>query len=423
MAYRFCELARLGQGEGQRALGLLLAIVFWATPTRGASGAEPAEAFRGARAPSVVDPLVWQEVNHLTGEPNAYDEASYSVAMSGDTVVVGCFHEQFSHQVGFDTKGKVFVFTRKGAHQPLEPEWQHEATLEAAGGNPHAKLRERRSPSAAIPPSSATGRAHSISTRPVSVWGPPTSGAAAARRGRSQQRIQASDPSSGALFGYSVAISGATAVVGAPFWDPTFINTQSKGKAYVFVGNGGAWTEEKQLVADDGVREDNFGVSVAVSGDTVIVGAPYHDVVTPGGTNEDQGEAYAFVRTDGVWSSPAHLTASNGLPFDNFGFSVGVGRTTAVVGADGINSAYVFDRTGSSWNEQQVLAADDGPSAGFLRLVRRHLQRHDRRRSAERKHPARSNHHPASGRSVRLQPSERGVEAATKADCERRSRE
>ena len=196
MAYRFCELARLGRGEGQRALGLLLAIVFWATPTRGASGAEPAEAFRDARAPSVVDPLVWQEVNHLTGEPNAYDEASYSVAMSGDTVVVAASTNN-SVQAGFDTKGKVFVFTRKRAHQPLEPEWQHEATLEPPAGTHtqnYGKAVAISGDTAIV--GDGTGsldlNAPGFGVGAAYVWS--RSGTAWSL----QQRIQASDPSSGA---------------------------------------------------------------------------------------------------------------------------------------------------------------------------------------------------------------------------------
>src|SRR6185369_8171947 len=117
-----------------------------------------------------------------------------------------------------------------------------------------------------------------------------------------------------------------------------------RGKAYVFGSNGGAWTEQAQLQPDDGNPEDNFGTAVAVSGDTVLVGAPFHDV----GTNENQGQVYAFVRTDGSWSAPSRLTGSAGAAFDHFGETVAISRNTAVIGASGpidpprIGVAYVF---------------------------------------------------------------------------------
>ena len=107
-------------------------------------------------------------------------------------------------------------------------------------------------------------------------------------------------------------------------------------------------TEAQKIVADDGAAVDEFGVSVAVSGDTAVIGAYWDD--DPRG---DSGSAHVFTRNDGVWSEQGKLTASDGAPNDWFGWSVAVSGDTVVIGAykDDDNgtdsgSAYVFTRYG-----------------------------------------------------------------------------
>jgi hypothetical protein len=116
-----------------------------------------------------------------------------------------------------------------------------------------------------------------------------------------QKRIEGSDAGGGSLFGSAVAISGDTVVIGAPGFGANFVSTIQKGAAYVFERSNGNWAQQKKLEAEDGAREDQFGFSVDISGNTIIVGAPFHDVDTAGGTNEDQGQAYAFVRESGPY--------------------------------------------------------------------------------------------------------------------------
>ena len=126
------------------------------------------------------------------------------------------------------------------------------------------------------------------------------------------------------FFGVSVAVSGDTVVVGAPFDDVG--NNIAQGAAYVFVKPAGGWagllTENAKLVASDGQPVDFFGDSVAVSGDTVVVKDVFGDV----GANRDQGSAYVFVRPAGGWAGllqeNAQLVASDGAAGD-FAFSVG----------------------------------------------------------------------------------------------------
>jgi len=167
-------------------------------------------------------------------------------------------------------------------------------------------------------------------------------------------------------FGCSVAISGDTVVVGALGYGGLggLGSYPGMGAACVFVRSGTAWTEQAMLVASDGAAHDNFGSSVSISGDTVVIGAK-HDTV---GANGWQGSAYVFVRSGTTWSQQAQLTASDGAANDSFGISAAISGDTAVVGAyghtvganTGQGSAYVFVRSGTSWSQQAQLTASDG---------------------------------------------------------------
>ena len=177
-----------------------------------------------------------------------------------------------------------------------------------------------------------------------------------------EQKLTASDGAAGDNFGFSVAVSGSTIVVGTPT-DHIGGNIE-QGSAYVFNRQGESWVETQKLTASDGAAGDAFGVSVAISGSTIVVGTPSDDM----GGNIDQGSAYVFNRDGGSWVETQKLTASDGATFDNFGFSVTVSGSTIVVGAlfDNIGgnidqgSAYVFHRQGGSWVEAQKLTASDG---------------------------------------------------------------
>ncbi len=161
--------------------------------------------------------------------------------------------------------------------------------------------------------------------------------------------------SNDAFFGYSVSIDGDTAVVGA-------LNDGGKGAAYVFVRSGIAWSLQQQLTAADGASGDQFGYSVAVSGNTAVVGAV--------AKASSQGYVYVFARSGAVWSQAQEFTASDGAANDCFGCSVAVRSTTAVVGAPqrsgGTGAAYVFASTGGVWQQQQEFSGQaSGDSFGF----------------------------------------------------------
>jgi hypothetical protein len=161
------------------------------------------------------------------------------------------------------------------------------------------------------------------------------------------------------LFGRSVAISGSTALVGAMWGNGIGYMT---GSAYAFVHNGTAWTEQQKLVALDGAYGDAFGFSVAVSGDTIIVGSRGDDVST--------GSAYVFVWNSTTWNQQQKLTASDGSRGDYFGASVSISGDYAVVGAvntdTGLGKAYVFSRSNAIWAEQSKLVSSNTTSGDWF---------------------------------------------------------
>ena len=178
-----------------------------------------------------------------------------------------------------------------------------------------------------------------------------------------QQILTASDGAAMDYFGFSVALSGDAALVGADKDDIGL--TSDQGSAYVFTRSGGTtWTEQAKLTAADGETKDWFGTSVALSADTALVGAIGANV----GLNLMQGAAYVFTDNGTSWTQEAKLTASNGKIIDFFGNSVAILGDTAIIGAEyadvGTSTdqglAYVFTRSGADWAEQAPLAASDG---------------------------------------------------------------
>jgi hypothetical protein len=162
-----------------------------------------------------------------------------------------------------------------------------------------------------------------------------------------QAYLKASNTGASDNFGYSVAVSGDTVVVGANLEDSCTTGVNStpnelaldSGAAYVFTRSGTTWSQQAYLKASNTGASDQFGAMVAVSGDTVVVGAYGEDSSTTGvdsTPNEDgdrAGAAYVFTRSGTTWSQQAYLKASNTGAIDRFGLSVAVSGDTVVVGA------------------------------------------------------------------------------------------
>ncbi len=173
-----------------------------------------------------------------------------------------------------------------------------------------------------------------------------------------QQKLTASDAAAGDAFGFDVAIDGDTVVVGAA-WDED--RGPQSGAAYVFVRSGTTWSQQQKLTADDAAADDEFGRSVSISLDTVVVGAPYDD-----DDGAQSGAAYVFLRSGTAWSQQQKLTAADAAAGDTFGTAVSIYGEKIVAGAplddDGgaeSGAAYVFVRSGTAWSQLQKLVAAD----------------------------------------------------------------
>jgi FG-GAP repeat len=162
-----------------------------------------------------------------------------------------------------------------------------------------------------------------------------------------QAELTASDGVSPDFFGFSVAISGSTAVVGTDSCGCGY----GKNAAYVFVRSGTTWSQQAEL----GVARNGFGQAVAISGSTAVFGG------------SGVGAAYVFVRSGTTWSQQAELIGSD-RSFVNFGASVAISGSTAVIGAPlpflprHRGAAYVFVQSGTTWTQTKILSASDGTS-------------------------------------------------------------
>jgi hypothetical protein len=212
-----------------------------------------------------------------------------------------------------------------------------------------------------------------------------------------QAYVKASNTDAGDRFGFSVALSGGTLAVGAPYEDSatTGINgneaddtVAQAGAVYVFTRNAGAWTQQAYVKASNTGGNDLFCGTVALSGDTMAVGAHQEDSSSTGinggqgndSTTGNSGAVYVFTRNAGTWSQEAYIKASNTGASDFFGYytAVALSGDTLAVGAyaeassaTGINgneadnsmgnsgAAYVFTRNAGTWSQQAYIKASN----------------------------------------------------------------
>jgi hypothetical protein len=305
--------------------------------------------FKQEEFQSLLGQFTEQQTLTLTGGLEE-DRFGNSVAISGNTAIIGAGWVTIA---GNRHRGAAYVYTRTGQS------WSLQQTLTASDGAANDEFGS----SVAI-----NGDTAIVGAFQATVGGHQYQGAAYVftRSGNTwaqQQKLTAGDNAAG-FFGFSMAMSSDTAIIGAV---NSKIGTNSgQGASYVFVKSGNSWSEQQKLSANDGVSNSNFGVSVGISGDTVIIGA--HGDPIEG--NVLQGAAYIFTRSGSAWSQHQKLTTPLSLPYKAFGYSVGINGDTVVVGAlqetingkPGQGSAYVFVRTGNTWTQQQRLTASDGAS-------------------------------------------------------------
>jgi hypothetical protein len=299
-----------------------------------------------AQYPIVVDPIWTQQTELIASDAVIGDAFGASISVSGNTAVIGAPGKTFGANQG---QGAAYMFLQSNGIWSMQQELYDP---DGAGGDGFGSSVTVSGDTAVIGApgvvyqSSSPGSAH-VFVRSGTMWS-------------LQQKLTGTASSN---FGSSVALSGDTMVVGAP--DDMIGPNRGQGSAHVFVRSGPTWTQQQLLTVPDGVGGDIFGSSVAVSGDTVVAGAPAKTI----GANQGQGVAYVFVRTGTTWTLQQELSASDAAANDQFGFSVCVDGDTVAVGASAKTfyhdifgtgaegAAYVFVRRGTSWPQQQELNA------------------------------------------------------------------
>ena len=308
-------------------------------------------------AQALVATLAWSaipaEVTTLvTDEGTADGFFGFSTALAGDTAVIGA---QGDNDNG-DGAGAAYVFNLTSTG------WSQQAKLTAEDGAVDDGFGGSVALSGEIALIGARGDddngdssgAAYVFTRSGSGWS-------------QQAKLTAADGAAGAEFGYSVALSGDTAIIGAARDDE---QGEDSGSVYVFTRSGTDWSQVAKLTAADGAKGDVFGISVAVSGDTAVIGADLDD-----DKGENSGSVYVFTRSNGEWSQQAKLTAADGEAVDIFGVRVAISGDTALIAArrddhdvNGVDSgsAYVFVRSGTSWTQQAKLTAEDAEAGDMF---------------------------------------------------------
>ncbi len=295
----------------------------------------------GASYPLTIDPLIQQQ-KLTASDAAAGDNFGHTVSFDGDTAIVGAWREDNSG--GVDA-GAAYVFTRSGVV------WTQQQKLTAAdaaaddGFGFSVSVSGDTALIGSIMANNSSGQnagAAYVFTRSDGVW-------------TQQQRLQASDVALNDLFGYSVSLSGDTAVVTSVGDDD---GGQQAGSAYIFTRSNGVWTQQQKIQASDRKEGANFGHSASLDGDTVIISAWQDD----NGIRNAAGAAYVFTRSGGVWTQQQKLIASDASTLDFFGTSVALSDDTAIVGAPhnaAVGAAYVFTRSAGVWTQQQQLRSSD----------------------------------------------------------------
>jgi len=291
------------------------------------------------------NPLVWleQKVTASDGTANSYFGSA--AALNGSTALIGADGDN-------SFQGAAYLFTKSNGS------WSEGQKLTASDGLPGDEFGYRvvladntllvGAFTATVGGVVSQGAAY-VFTQSDGTWS-------------ESQKLTASDGALFDNFGASVALDGSTLVVGAN--GATVGGNAAQGAVYVFTESNGTWTQTQKLTANDGAAYDNFGLSVALKGSTILVGSPRAAI----GANAGQGALYVFTESNGTWSQTQKLTASDGATNDSFGESVALDGSTALIGAYNatINghtwqgAAYIFTESNGSWSEGQRLTASDG---------------------------------------------------------------
>jgi hypothetical protein len=320
-----------------------------------------------------------QEAYIKASNAEAQDVFGLSVAISGDTLLVGAPYED-SASTGVNGNqndnsatdvGAAYVFVR------VQDTWVQQAYLKSKFGSEPYRAQHFGSSVAlageiaVVGAPAESGFAHGVNqspTFPSTSQDPRVDGAAFVfeRSNGTQWNLTAYlKPCNKGAPGSTVAIGDNTIVIGMPGEDNSLQgvtnastcsesdgNAASSGAVYVFVRTASGWTQQAYLKASDSVSGLGFGGAMAIAGNSLAVGA--------GGANGSKGAIYIFARSNGMWSQQAKLTVDSAVVGQNLDVAID-GNTVVetarppVVGANGNGEAYVFVGTGSTWTEQASL--------------------------------------------------------------------
>ena len=310
---------------------------------------------RGAAYVYLRTGATWTQQQKLSSSDGvANDQFGYSVAVFGDTAAVGMLNDQ--DLLGTRSRGFVYIFQRTGA---VWAQTQILTPNDHAAGDSFGSSLAFENDTLVIGARSKTNGS-TLFVGAAYVFTRPAGGAFT-----QQSKLSPGDIVLGEFFGHSVGLSGDTAIVGAVglagFSNPN-------GKAYVFTRSGSSWTLQQKLVAADAASGDAFGFSVAVSGDTAIAGA-VRRVTNPG---INSGAAYVFQRSGATWTQQQRIVHSDPEINDEFGYYVALKNETAVVSARSYETppntavnhgaVFVFTRSGANWTQtERLIHGDVGP--------------------------------------------------------------
>ena len=265
-----------------------------------------------------------------SGDSVSRDNLGHSVSISGEYAIVGA-----PGQIGDSGTAQIFFLSERG--------WARQAKLTASDPAPSDKFGSSVS---------MRGNYAIVGAPGDSTLGPDAGAAYVYFRKQTgwvlQSKLIPSDGEAEDLFGFSVAMDGDTVIIGS---HRSNVPGADAGSAYIFVRRGSDWIQQARLIADDANEFEWFGYAVAISGDTAIVGA-----IRSNTTGKDSGAAYIFVRNSDLWLQQAKLVGDNTESRDNFGFSVAVSGDIVVIGSPNntsTGSAYIFEREGAEWVQRR----------------------------------------------------------------------
>lgn len=339
-----------------------------------------------ALLPAGAPPVQQAYLKASNSEKN--DFFGFSVAVSNGTVVVGAPGEDSAGTgVNPDAQannalvapGAVYVFVRAA-----DGSWSQQAYLKASNTDQHDHFGIAVDISGDTIVVGASGEASG-------VFGHPENNAAeyagavyvfvrSAGRWSQQAYLKAGNLAAGDQFGNKLALDGDTLVVGASksSGEPGKTPLTSSGSVYVFIRRNLAWTQLALLKAANLGANDQFGAAVDISGNTIVVGAPFEDSGFASNARdnsaEDAGAVYVFANNGQKWEQQAYLKAAQPGAGDQFGYAVAISSDAILVGApneaskDGnpdnndlpfSGAAYVFTRAASGWSQQAILKASN----------------------------------------------------------------